>query len=54
MSCAIIKNSDEPELAYFLTDDDGENLIFASFEEADAYLMANAEQGVVYRLWDGE
>jgi len=53
MACAIIKNADQPELAYFLTDEWLDNLIFKSAEEAESYLMKNAEQGVVYRIWDG-
>jgi len=50
----IIKNADDPNDCEFLTDDRLNNLVFNSFEEADQYLMENAEAGVTYRMYDGE
>ena len=54
MSVAIIKNSDFPEEAEFLTHPCGLRLIFKNHDDADNYLMANAESGVVYKQYDGE
>jgi len=54
MKYAIIQNADEPEFAEFMTDDNLDNLVFDSNEEADDYLMKNAEPGVGYRIWNGE
>jgi len=54
MRVAIIENSDDPELAEFLTNEDGGRLLFVSHEAADNWLMDNAERGVAYLQYDGE
>ena len=54
MAVVIIKNGDMPEIAEFVDDENGNRLVFSSFEEADAWMWKNAEPGVTYQCFDGE
>ena len=54
MKVTIIKNSNMPDLAEFMMDEQGERLLFNSHDEADSWLMDNAERGTVYTQFDGD
>ena len=43
--------SDIPMKARFMEDENGQRLIFGSYDEADDYLMSNAENGVYYKAY---
>jgi hypothetical protein len=49
MNVAIIENSDDAEIAEFITDEDGCRRLFPSYHDAEDWLMKNAEPGVVYQ-----
>lgn len=51
MQVAIIENSDCPDIAEFLEDDTGKRLLFNSYDDAEDYLMRNAEPGIAYAKW---
>ena len=54
MKVAIIENADDPSEAEFMTDKNGNRLLFESNYEADKYLMSNAEKFVSYQFFSNE
>ena len=54
MQVAIIENADDPSEAKFMTDENGNRLLFDNYNDADRYLMNNAEQFVRYQFFGPE
>lgn len=50
---AIIIEADDPTKAEFIKGQDGKRLLFASHEEAEAWLADNSKRSVDYRPYDG-
>ncbi|NMG46418.1 hypothetical protein GPA22_22120 [Aromatoleum toluvorans] len=50
---ALISDADDPRKAAFVQAENGKRLLFASQEEAEAWLAEHAKPGVDYRLFDG-
>jgi len=51
MKVAIIENSDDPETCEFMTNSDGDRLLFVDYELAEDWLMHNATPGICYAKW---
>lgn len=54
MQIALIENSDKPEIAEFIYDDEGNRLLFDSSEDAEKWCMENAEPGVFYKQYSDD
>jgi hypothetical protein len=46
--------SDLPEQANFMVGKNGDRLVFRTHDDAERYLIKNAESGVYYKHYDGE
>jgi hypothetical protein len=51
MAIAILRGTDSASTVEFMTDDDGNRMVFDTWDEAGKWLDDNAEMGPTYQKW---